>query len=144
MEASRSSLLALLSIGALSLGGQAPTVRDAVRPGFLAAPRPGPIRCSGAWTWTSASRSCFMVAAYSNKDAPTMADIERLVRQRNIGGLIFSRAVRPAGPAHRPLPGCRPYTIAHRHGPGWGLAMRLDSTFRYPKQMTLGALRRTT
>ncbi|MCB0779229.1 MAG: hypothetical protein KDC03_06785, partial [Flavobacteriales bacterium] len=23
----------------------------------------------------------------------------------------------------------------------WGLAMRLDSTFRYPKQMTLGALR---
>ncbi|MGZ4100034.1 MAG: glycoside hydrolase family 3 N-terminal domain-containing protein, partial [Bacteroidia bacterium] len=83
----------------------------------------------------------FMVAAYSNKDMKHVKEIKELITNYNIGGLIWMQG----GPvkqgklanyyqhiAKTPLL----YSIDGE----WGLAMRLDSTPRYPKQMTLGAI----
>ncbi len=83
-----------------------------------------------------------MVAAYSNKDAKHETEIEALVRDRNIGGLIFFQG----GPQRQARLTDR-YQAAARTplligmDLEWGLAMRLDSTIRYPRQMTLGAHR---
>lgn len=84
----------------------------------------------------------FMVAAYSNKDAEHEAAIERLVRDQQVGGLIFMQG----GPA-------RQVTLVNRYQNAarfplliatdaeWGLGMRLDTTISFPKNMTLGAIR---
>ena len=84
----------------------------------------------------------FMVAAYSNKDMKHVADIRELIEKYNIGGLIFMQGgpYREAkltnyyqGKAKTPL-------LISIDGE-WGLAMRLDSTPKYPRQMTLGAIK---
>ena len=143
MKRSRSSLLALLSIGALSLGGQAPDRSgSASSPEFLAAPTPWADSVFQSLDLDQRIAQLFMVAAYSNKDAAHETDIERLVRQRNIGGLIFFQG----GPARQArltnrYQGAARTPLLIGMDLEWGLAMRLDSTFRYPKQMTLGALR---
>jgi len=84
----------------------------------------------------------FMVAAYSNKDEAHCEQIEKLVREEHIGGLIFMQG----GPA-RQIALVNRYQRAARfpllisQDSEWGLTMRLDSTQRYPKNMTLGAIR---
>lgn len=82
-----------------------------------------------------------MVAAYSNKDSKHEAETEKLIRDRNIGGLIFFQG----GPQ-------RQAKLTNRYQAAaktplllgmdleWGLGMRLDSTMRFPHQMTLGAM----
>jgi beta-glucosidase-like glycosyl hydrolase/CubicO group peptidase (beta-lactamase class C family) len=83
-----------------------------------------------------------MVAAYSDKDAKHEKGIEDLIRQRNIGGIIFFKG----GPGRQARLTNR-YQAAARTplligmDLEWGLAMRLDSTIRFPRQMTLGALK---
>ncbi len=83
----------------------------------------------------------FMVAAYSNKDMKHVREIRDLIQKYNIGGLIFMQGgpLREAklnnyyqGLAKTPL-------LISIDGE-WGLAMRLDSTPKYPRQMTLGAI----
>lgn len=84
----------------------------------------------------------FMVAAYSNKDAAHVAEIEKLVCDYSIGGLIFFQG----GPKRQSR-----LTNNYQHlskvplfigiDAEWGMSMRLDSTFRYPFNMTLGAIR---
>jgi beta-N-acetylhexosaminidase len=83
----------------------------------------------------------FMVAAYSNKDQKHVDDIKKLVSEYHIGGLIFFQG----GPVRQ----ARLTNIYQKISPSplfiamdaeWGLSMRLDSTIRFPKQMTLGAL----
>jgi beta-glucosidase-like glycosyl hydrolase/CubicO group peptidase (beta-lactamase class C family) len=83
----------------------------------------------------------FMVAAYSNKDAAHIAEIDKLVAEYKIGGLIFFQG----GPG-------RQARLTNRYqekakvplfigiDAEWGLSMRLDSTYRYPWNMTLGAI----
>lgn len=83
----------------------------------------------------------FMVAAYSNKDASHIAEIEKLVSEYKVGGLIFFQG----GPS-------RQAKLTNRYqakakvplfigiDAEWGLSMRLDSTYRYPFNMTLGAI----
>jgi len=83
----------------------------------------------------------FMVAAYSNKDASHIAEIEKLVSEYKVGGLIFFQG----GPN-------RQAKLTNRYqakakvplfigiDAEWGLSMRLDSTYRYPFNMTLGAI----
>jgi len=83
-----------------------------------------------------------MVAAYSNKDAKHEAEIEAMVRDRNIGGLIFFQG----GPQRQArltdrYQAAAPTPLLIGMDLEWGLAMRLDSTVRYPRQMTLGAHR---
>ena len=84
----------------------------------------------------------FMVAAYSNKDMKHIAEIRELVEKYNIGGLIFMQG----GPLREAK--LNNYYQSKAKTPlmisidgEWGLAMRLDSTPKYPRQMTLGAIK---
>lgn len=83
----------------------------------------------------------FVVAAYSNHGPKHQADLEHLVKEYNIGGLLFFQGgpVRQANltnmyqsQAKTPIMICVDAE--------YGLGMRLDSTIKYPYQMTLGAI----
>lgn len=83
----------------------------------------------------------FMVAAYSNKDQEHIDDISYLIEKHNIGGLIFFQG----GPIRQAR--LTNYYQSISEVPlligidgEWGLGMRLDSTFKYPRQMMLGAV----
>ena len=83
----------------------------------------------------------FMVAAYSNKSERHVHEIEQLITQYNLGGLIFFQ-----GGPQRQVKLCNYYQskaqvpLLIAMDIEWGLSMRLDSTITFPKQMTLGAL----
>jgi beta-N-acetylhexosaminidase len=84
----------------------------------------------------------FMVAAYSNKDNAHKQEILNLVKNYNIGGLIFFQG----GPMRQAVLNNEyqqnakiPLFMAM--DAEWGLAMRIDSSVKYPRQMTLGAIR---
>lgn len=84
----------------------------------------------------------FMVAAYSNKDTVHVNSIDKLIKENKIGGLIFFQG----GPG-------RQANLTNRFqskskvplfigiDAEWGLSMRLDSTYKYPWNTTLGAVR---
>lgn len=90
----------------------------------------------------------FMVAAYSDpvlgkvpKPEKHFSEIDSLIRYYKIGGLIFFQG----GPVkqaeltnHYQSISKTPLLIAIDGE--WGLAMRLDSTIKYPRQMMLGAI----
>ncbi len=83
----------------------------------------------------------FMVAAYSNRDLKHVKEIKDLIVNYNIGGLIWMQG----GPLRQGQLANYYQSIAktpllYSIDGEWGLAMRLDSTVRYPKQMTLGAI----
>lgn len=84
----------------------------------------------------------FMVAAYSNKDDKHINEIENLVQNYHIGGLIFFQGgpVRQAGLTNRYQSKAKvPLMIAM--DAEWGIGMRIpDSTMSFPRQMTLGAI----
>ncbi len=87
----------------------------------------------------------FMVAAYSNRDQAHEDHIQLLIEKYHIGGLIFFQG----GPG-------RQIDLTNRYqskskiplligiDAEWGLNMRLDSTFKFPKQMTMGAMQTDT
>jgi len=84
----------------------------------------------------------FMVAAYSNKDTTHTNAIEKLVRDYKIGGLIFFQG----GPKRQAKLTNKYQSLAKVPlfigiDAEWGMSMRLDSTFRYPFNMTLGAIK---
>ncbi|MFP5470889.1 MAG: glycoside hydrolase family 3 N-terminal domain-containing protein [Bacteroidia bacterium] len=83
----------------------------------------------------------FMVAAYSNKDQAHVNEISKLVKDYHIGGLIFFQG----GPSREAILTNKYQKMAKvplmiSIDGEWGLAMRLDSTISFPKQMTLGAI----
>lgn len=84
----------------------------------------------------------FMVAAYSNKDEAHVKEIERLIIDYKIGGLIFMQG----GPAREIILTNRYQALAKTKlliaiDGEWGVAMRLkDSTLTFPYQLTLGAI----
>lgn len=83
----------------------------------------------------------FMVSAYSNKDSTHTKKIDSLVQNYKVGGVIFFQGgpVRQAQLTnHFQSKSKVPLFIAI--DAEWGLAMRLDSTYRYPWNMTLGAI----
>jgi beta-glucosidase-like glycosyl hydrolase/CubicO group peptidase (beta-lactamase class C family) len=83
----------------------------------------------------------FMVAAYSNKDDAHFNTIEKLITDNKIGGLIFFQGgpVRQAKLTNRFQARSKtPLFIGN--DAEWGLGMRLDSTYSYPYNMTLGAV----
>ncbi len=83
----------------------------------------------------------FMVAAYSNKDKKHVNDVRKLVRKYKIGGLIFFQGgpVREARLTNSYQQLAKvPLLISI--DAEWGLAMRLDSTVQFPRQMSLGAI----
>ncbi len=83
----------------------------------------------------------FMVSAYSNGDEKHFKKIDSLVTQYGIGGLIFMQGgpVRQASLTNRWQQMARVPLLLSMDAE-WGLAMRLDSVIRFPKQMTMGAL----
>ena len=83
----------------------------------------------------------FMVAAYSNLGEKHVAKIEKLVTDQKIGGLIFMQGgpLRQAELINRYQKKSKVPLMVSIDGE-WGLAMRLDSTVKYPWQMTLGAI----
>ncbi|GGF20246.1 glycoside hydrolase family 3 N-terminal domain-containing protein [Hymenobacter cavernae] len=83
----------------------------------------------------------FMVAAYSNKDKKHVQHIDDLVRNYNIGGLMFLQGGprRQAALTNRYQAEAKvPLLIAL--DAEWGLDMRLDSSMHFAKEMTLGAM----
>jgi beta-glucosidase-like glycosyl hydrolase/CubicO group peptidase (beta-lactamase class C family) len=83
----------------------------------------------------------FMVAAYSDKDGAHCNIIENLITENKIGGLIFFQGgpVRQAKLTNRFQEKSKvPLFIGN--DAEWGLGMRLDSTYSYPYNMTLGAV----
>ncbi|MNQ01163.1 putative lipoprotein YbbD precursor [compost metagenome] len=92
-------------------------------------------------TFEEKAGQLFMVAAYSNKDTVHVHAIDKLIKDHKIGGVIFFQG----GPL-------RQAQLTNRYqakskvplfvgiDAEWGLSMRLDSTYRYPWNMTLGAI----
>ena len=85
----------------------------------------------------------FMVAAYSNRDEKHMNDLLELVKSRNIGGVIFFQG----GPGRQAnmtnkLQAASKLPLFVGIDAEWGLGMRLDSTYVYPWNMTLGAIQK--
>ncbi|MGV3540728.1 MAG: glycoside hydrolase family 3 N-terminal domain-containing protein [Rufibacter sp.] len=83
----------------------------------------------------------FMVAAYSNKPQSHVREIENLVTQYGIGGIMFMQG----GPVRQAKLTNRYQALANTPllvaiDAEWGLEMRLDSSMHFAKQMTLGAL----
>lgn len=135
--------IAILSGTALlMLGGS--TFQEHLRtqaPPFLEMPTPWADSVLSTLSLDERIAQLMMVAAYSNKDAKHEAEIEKLVREKNIGGLIFFQGgpVRQARLTNRYQAAARTPLLLGMDLE-WGLAMRLDSTIRFPRQMTLGAL----
>ena len=83
----------------------------------------------------------FMVAAYSNKDSVHIKAVDQLITEHKIGGLIFFQ-----GGPNRQLKLTNRFQSKSKiplfigSDAEWGLNMRLDSTYRYPWNMTLGAV----
>lgn len=84
----------------------------------------------------------FMVAAYSNKNEQHIRGLEELITENHIGGLIFFQGgpLRQANMCNR-LQAKAKVPLLIGMDAEWGISMRLDSTLRYPRQMTLGAIR---
>lgn len=83
----------------------------------------------------------FMVAAYSNLNEEHYQEVDKLVSQYHVGGLIFFQG----GPVRQAILTNRYQALAKvplslAMDAEWGLGMRLDSTISFPKQMTLGAI----
>ncbi|MBS1499180.1 MAG: serine hydrolase [Bacteroidetes bacterium] len=138
------AVLAALSIGSGSARPQAPErgpARPDLLPAFLDRPTPWADSVMASLDLNDRIAQLMMVAAYSNKGREHVRGIEDLIRQRNIGGLIFFKG----GPMrqaeltnHYQKLARTPLLIGMDLE--WGLAMRLDSTMRFPRQMTLGAM----
>lgn len=113
--------------------------------------KPEPFKILGAEAWADSVLSTmseeqalgqlFMVAAYSNKPQSHTEEIEQLIKNNGIGGVIFFQGgpVRQAQLTNRYQELTRvPLFVAM--DAEWGLGMRLDSTMNFPKQMTLGSI----
>jgi beta-N-acetylhexosaminidase len=143
----RTTLAALLLAGLASFSGMpggepaATPPRAPVIPMFLMGETPWADSVFSSLSLEERIGQLMMVAAYSNKDQKHEQEIDRLIREHNIGGLIFFQG----GPVRQAKLTNRYQSLARTPlllgmDLEWGLAMRLDSTLRFPRQMTLGAI----
>lgn len=83
----------------------------------------------------------FMVSVASDQSSKAIDAIKELIKEKEIGGLIFSKG----GPL-RQAELCNEFQSISKiplligMDAEWGLAMRLDSTYAFPWNMTLGAI----
>ncbi|HKK12255.1 MAG TPA: glycoside hydrolase family 3 N-terminal domain-containing protein [Flavobacteriaceae bacterium] len=87
----------------------------------------------------------FMVQVFSNQDEQQMEKIRTLITDNHIGGLVYSLG----GPMcqaklNNELQAISKIPLLVGIDAEWGLGMRLDSTFSFPWNMTLGAIRDNT
>jgi beta-N-acetylhexosaminidase len=83
----------------------------------------------------------FMMPAYSNRDIKHAVYIDRLIKKYHIGGLIFFQGT----PSKQATMTNRFQALANTplligFDGEWGLDMRLKNTYRFPWNMTLGAI----
>lgn len=83
----------------------------------------------------------FMVSIASNQDKATVGKTIDLIKSQNIGGIIFSKG----GPVQQAkltnkFQSQSKLPLLIGMDAEWGLAMRLDSTYAFPWNMTLGAI----
>ena len=83
----------------------------------------------------------FMVDVFSNKNGKDVDKVRKLIEEYHIGGIIFSKG----GPQRQAKLNNEFQAISKTPlligmDAEWGLAMRLDSTFALPWNMTLGAV----
>ena len=139
----RTLLFILLLVTALAtFSGKPPGERHYVlAPPFLEEASPWADSVFATLSLDERIAQLMMVAAYSNKDAKHEAEVEQMVRTNNIGGLIFFQGgpVRQARLTNRYQAAAKTPLLLGMDLE-WGLAMRLDSTIRFPRQMALGAL----
>ncbi len=83
----------------------------------------------------------FMIQAYSNKDKKHTAYIKRMIKKYHIGGLIFMQGT-PEKQAELTnyFQSKSKIPLLIGFDGEWGLNMRLKNSFRYPWNMTLGAV----
>lgn len=96
----------------------------------------------GTMTLAEKVGQLFMVQVMSNQDAKTKAEIVKLIKTYNIGGLIYSNG----GPVQQARLNNELQALSKRPlligmDAEWGLSMRLDSTYAFPWNMTLGAIK---
>ncbi|MGK0308418.1 MAG: beta-N-acetylhexosaminidase, partial [Urechidicola sp.] len=83
----------------------------------------------------------FMIQAYSNKDKKHTAYVKKMIKKYHIGGLIFMQ-----GTPKKQVSLTNMYQAKTKvplligFDGEWGLDMRLKNSFRYPWNMTLGAV----
>lgn len=83
----------------------------------------------------------FMLPAYSNRDAQHQIDVENLIKKYHIGGLVFFQ-----GTPEKEIQMTNAFQSTSRiplligFDGEWGLDMRLDNTYGFPWNMTLGAI----
>jgi len=84
----------------------------------------------------------FMIQVFSNQSAEQKEKIENLITENHIGGLVYSVGgpVRQAK-LNNELQAISKTPLLVGIDAEWGLSMRLDSTFAFPWNMTLGAIR---
>lgn len=87
----------------------------------------------------------FMIPAWSGTDKANKQEVDSLIKNYKVGGLIFFQG----GPMRQ----AQLYNYYQQQSQvplligfdgEWGLSMRLDSTVRFPRQMTLGAIPNTS
>ena len=83
----------------------------------------------------------FMVQAFSNKGFKHENQISAMIQNYHIGGVIYSKG----GPTHQikldnNLQSLSKVPLLIGMDAEWGLSMRLDSTYAFPWNMTLGAV----
>ncbi|MFH4965239.1 glycoside hydrolase family 3 N-terminal domain-containing protein [Gaetbulibacter sp. M235] len=84
----------------------------------------------------------YTVQVYSNQDEKAKNTLVELIKDYNIGGVIFSKGD-PVSQAKldNELQSLSKIPLLVSMDAEWGLSMRLDSTFTFPWNMTLGAVK---
>ncbi len=87
----------------------------------------------------------FMIDLFTNKSDDELENIKKFIKSNSIGGVIFSK-----GNPHRQAKLTNEIQSENKiplligMDAEWGLAMRLDSTYAFPWNMTLGAIQDTS
>jgi beta-glucosidase-like glycosyl hydrolase/CubicO group peptidase (beta-lactamase class C family) len=84
----------------------------------------------------------YMIQVFSNQEEKTKTKIINLIKKHHIGGLIYSNG----GPIRQTklnneLQAISKIPLLIGMDAEWGLSMRLDSTYAFPWNMTLGAIK---
>ncbi len=141
------STLVIILLSTIALAFTSPETRpqyqtpDAKQPEFLSVDMHWVDSVYNSLSTDQKIAQLFMVAAYSNRDSSHIKEIANLIKKYQIGGLIFMQGgpVREAKLTNYYQSISKTPLMISIDGE-WGLAMRLDSTMSFPKQMTLGAI----
>jgi len=136
-----SLLIIIMSIFTADVFAQKVAGRTTNAPDFLSQPSRWADSVFQTMTVEERIAQLIMIPVYSNKDQIHIDSISNLVKNYKVGGLIFFQGgpVRQAHMTNRFQSESKIPLMITIDGE-WGLAMRLDSTVRFPYQMSLGGI----